>query len=396
MTKILFLGGHFPDEMIEQIIPNSKRYIQAAADVLQKSIIKSLRLYFQEISIVSLPFVGNYPFRYTKAIISSQQIEPNHYVVGFNNIVGINFISRYIQSKKFITRWAAKESGEKYIIVYSLIIPHLKAAIEAKAADPSIKVCVVIPDLPQYMSGKTNAIYRFLKNRSFTLIKKYLQQIDSSIVLTEYMIEALHLEKKNNLVIESIFDQSFSHFPVVEKKKKKAILYSGTLDKRYGVMDLVHAFGLIKQKDYELWICGDGDSREAIEEICQHDKRIIYKGKLPRNKVLELQTEAKVLVNPRSNDGEYTKYSFPSKIMEYFASGTPCIINKLDGIPNEYYNYCFVIDGNSHELLAAKMQEVCNMPDEELKQIGQKAYEFVKSSKNCTIQGQKIYHLLNQ
>ena len=38
-------------------------------------------------------------------------------------------------------------------------------------------------------------------------------------------------------------------------------------------------------------------------------------------------------VNPRQNNEEFTKYSFPSKTMEYLASGVPVVAYKLDGIP---------------------------------------------------------------
>ena len=41
-------------------------------------------------------------------------------------------------------------------------------------------------------------------------------------------------------------------------------------------------------------------------------------------------------MNPRSADAEYTKYSFPSKTIEYLATGVPVVMNRLPGIPEEY------------------------------------------------------------
>lgn len=58
-------------------------------------------------------------------------------------------------------------------------------------------------------------------------------------------------------------------------------------------------------------ICGIGDSEKAIREAAEKDFRISFLGQLPRSEVLEWQKQATVLVNPRQNNEEFTKYSFP-------------------------------------------------------------------------------------
>lgn len=98
-------------------------------------------------------------------------------------------------------------------------------------------------------------------------------------------------------------------------------------------MNLIDAFQQIKDPNYELRICGVGDSEDAIKAAAQKDERIHFWGKLPREQVLEWQSKATVLVNPRQNNEEFTKYSFPSKTMEYLSSGVPLVAYKLDGIP---------------------------------------------------------------
>ena len=35
--------------------------------------------------------------------------------------------------------------------------------------------------------------------------------------------------------------------------------YTGTLRKIFGIMNLVEAFKMVKDRDVELWICGSGD-----------------------------------------------------------------------------------------------------------------------------------------
>jgi hypothetical protein len=52
---------------------------------------------------------------------------------------------------------------------------------------------------------------------------------------------------------------------------------------------------------------------------------------------------ADVLVNPRPNNEEYTKYSFPSKNIEYLMTGKPVVGYMLDGMPPIYKEFMFVI-----------------------------------------------------
>ena len=183
---------------------------------------------------------------------------------------------------------------------------------------------------------------------------------------------------------------------VKEKSKTRIILYSGTLAKRYGVMNLVQAFMDMPDPACHLMICGDGDAKEEILLSARKDKRIIYKGLLPRYEILALQKQADLLVNPRTPEGEFTKYSFPSKTMEYLASGTPTLLYRLPGIPDEYFDYCFVLDDLRVEALRRKMDEILSLPYERLRLMGEKARKFVLEQKNPVRQCEKIFQLIQK
>src|SRR5690606_24382556 len=131
--------------------------------------------------------------------------------------------------------------------------------------------------------------------------------------------------------------------------------------KKYGIETLLKAFSFTSNPKYKLMICGDGDAKDLVYDYLHKDDRIKYLGKLPHDKTLLLQKNADLLVNPRTPKGEFTKFSFPSKTMEYLALGTPVLMYKLPGIPNEYFNYCYTIDDYSHEALANKINEILSL-----------------------------------
>lgn len=98
-------------------------------------------------------------------------------------------------------------------------------------------------------------------------------------------------------------------------------------------------------------------------------------------------------MNPRRNNEEFTKYSFPSKDIEYLSSGAPVAAYKLDGIPDEYDEYMIYVDGDGTEALRHQLQRVCAMSDEERRQAGMKGRRFVTERKNPAAQAGRILEL---
>jgi glycosyltransferase involved in cell wall biosynthesis len=172
------------------------------------------------------------------------------------------------------------------------------------------------------------------------------------------------------------------------------IVYTGTLNERYGVVNLVKAFMKINDDRFRLVICGLGDSEKIISEASLVDKRIIFKGQLRKDEIIKVQNSATILVNPRQNIEEFTKYSFPSKIMEYLATGKPVVAYKLDGMPDEYDNYIIYVPENSIEALTKTIYNVCTQPYEKLITFGASAKHWVVTEKNGITQTKKIIDMI--
>ena len=103
---------------------------------------------------------------------------------------------------------------------------------------------------------------------------------------------------------------------------------------------------------------------------------------------------ATLLVNPRPTNEEYVKYSFPSKTMEYMASGTPVLTTVLPGMPKEYYPYVNFIREESPQGIADALKTVLASSDDELFAQGCRAREFVLKERNNVVQAKKILAML--
>jgi glycosyltransferase involved in cell wall biosynthesis len=398
--KFTLLFGAFPIEQHNDIISNSITGVQFAANALQWSIIDGLEENNINIQLHNLPFIGSYPLRYKKLYYTGRDkcrtaYGTNYKSNKFLNLSLIKMYSRYAVAKNALFSDVVLNGDQNVILIYSVNSPFLRAAINFKNKNPKTIICLIVPDLPEYMSDSQNVFYKYLKRIDGVSINKFLVDIDCFVLLTDFMKDKLPILNKPYVVVEGIYNQNDD---IIQYSKKgdgiKQVMYTGTLAKRYGIMNLVNAFHNIQSENYRLLICGDGDSRKDIINLSNIDNRIKYLGNLDRKEVLKLQKESDLLVNPRTQEGDYTKYSFPSKTMEYLASGTPTLLYKLPGIPDEYYDYCYTINSFSVNEFTYRIEEVLNKPLEELVTIGNKARDFILEKKNPKTQCGRIIEMI--
>jgi len=406
MTEILFLGGLFPKETEDEIISKSIGNLQNAANNLQWELVKGLDENLStSVTIVNSLFIGSFPKRYKSFKIRtydfSFQLEHAKAInVGFTNLTGIKRFSRYYGVKTQLDKWIKeKKSSKKVVIAYAMTSIFTQLLEYAKKIDDKIITCLIVPDLPQYMnlSNKKNGLYNVLKNAEIGIIKKNMGFIDCYVVLTRHMVEYLDIAKPS-VVIEGVASNKVCT-PTVHydhsKNSSKMILYTGGLNERYGVLELVKNFRMLENDNCVLVLCGFGDAENKIREISEVDKRVVYKGLLKREEILALQKEATVLINPRPNNEEYTKFSFPSKIIEYMASGRPVVAFMLDGIPGEYREYFYEINPRKKNAIYETLKIIMETDEKELTQKGKEARDFVLNQKNRQIQVDKILSMIS-
>ncbi|MCI3936820.1 glycosyltransferase [Chryseobacterium aahli] len=385
--KINFIGGFFPEDQLSDYINSTKGDFHYAADSLQKSIISGLKINSIETKLITIPFLTNYPNN--SNIIVKGHKGSKYSSIPFINLKLIDSFSKSINLKKFIINEIPNKEDE-ILLIYGMFDYFLKGIPNTYKN----KISLIVPDLPAMMGGdmKKFHIKMYIKYVEY-MIKKNIHKVDSFVFISKYMKDMVDTKGKPWVVVEGIYNNQIN-VELPSKEESITILYTGTLAKRYGIIELINAFSLIENQDYKLWICGDGDGRENVENAAKKDARIKYFGIIPNNESLVLQRRATILVNPRQNNSEYTKYSFPSKTMEYLASGTPTIMYKLDGVPEEYCKYFFSPKDNSENSLKEKIIEIAVLKQEERDSFGKIAQNFIFENKNPQVQVEKIINMV--
>lgn len=398
MYDIIFLGSLFPYDEEKEIYENSIGNMQNAANLLQWDYVAGIEETLgYSIRIMTRMSVGTYPFKYRKPIIKTHVFHHregvNDLVIGFPNIPIIRqFIYPYV-ANSHLYKWAKDgNQNTKILIVYSYL--YSLSIIRLKKRYPKIRIILILLDLPSYTNlDHTNSkLYNIKKEIETKNLIKSLEYIDGFVSITEYMRDYLDpMHCLNSVVIEGMVRKR----KIVNKSiniNVFQIAYTGTLSEIYGIMDLVNAITSLPDENIRLVICGGGEAANKIKKIAEIDKRIDFRGIVSADEAFKIQCSSNLLVNPRRNNNEYTKFSFPSKLLQYMSSGCATLCCRLDGIPLEYDEYLIYIKEN--ENIADAILRVKKMSNIELESLGNRAALFVLNQKNNIEQTRKILRLI--
>jgi len=250
--------------------------------------------------------------------------------------------------------------------------------------------CVgIITDLPDMLSGGS-----FSKEMANFVIR----HCTDYVLLTEAMNDYIKNESKPYVILEGHSDISMKEkIPSMDKKTAvRTVFYAGGVSRQYGLADLTEGFLLADLPDTRLEIYGPGDYVKELQQIAEKDPRVFYGGMLLNTEIVAKEQEATLLVNPRPTHEDFVRYSFPSKTMEYMASGTPVLTTRLPGMPREYYPYVHFIEEESADGIAAALKEVLAASDEDLFRQGQAARDFVLDGRNNVVQAKKLLTMLEK
>ena len=258
-----------------------------------------------------------------------------------------------------------------------------------------IRAVAVVTDIPDLLvSGSQKCGF---KRKLFSnLVSGFMTNCDGYILLTEQMNERVNVRRKPYVIMEGLVDKNMITIPnVLEKKAPERILsYTGGIYEKYGIKKLIEAFMRLDAKDARLHIYGPGPMAEEMPNYIKQDNRIVYFGIVENKVVIQTQLEATLLINPRPSTEELTKYSFPSKNMEYMVSGTPVVTTPLPGMPKEYNPYVYLFDDESVDGIYQTLKNLLAKPKVELYEFGQRAKEFVLTYKSNLKQAERILDYL--
>jgi glycosyltransferase involved in cell wall biosynthesis len=168
------------------------------------------------------------------------------------------------------------------------------------------------------------------------------------------------------------------------------VVLAGTLGPHNGVQLALDAWALLPPVGYELIIAGTGGLADLVRERMNGDPRIVYRGFLGFEEVLELYRSADILLNLRLTHALSTRYFFPSKMMECMASGTPVVSTCTGHVEEEFGDFVYLLREETPEALAELLGRLASLTPEERSTVGRRARTYVLAHKTWDKQGEKL------
>lgn len=147
------------------------------------------------------------------------------------------------------------------------------------------------------------------------------------------------------------------HTYIRNKNNKYKILYTGSLEKYNGIKLMIDCMKYIKDNDIIMEIYGDGSLRSYVEDNSKRDSRIKYKGKVSRKEIQDAIKSSDILLNLRDTSSIVSKYAFPSKLIEYLASGIPVLSTDVID-DNQFHKAVFLLKEYNDKALADKILDI--------------------------------------
>ena len=313
----------------------------------------------------------------------------------FINLPVMHTVGVIVYTFFYVLFWGFKYRREKFIYTDVINTGLCVGALLASRIN-GLRIIGCMTDMPGLMvesstNMKEKSIYARISHR---INKNMISKFDAYIFLTQQMNEVINTKNRPYIIMEGLVDSEITPDNTNNPTNEVSFFYAGGLHKRYGLGMLVDAFHKLPYDNCRLVLYGSGPYVDELKEICSKDPRIEYRGLAPNEEVVEGEKKATILVNPRPTNEEFTQYSFPSKNMEYMASGRPLLTTKLPGMPKEYYDYVFLFEEESTDGYYKTLDRMINTQREELDQKGVEAQKWVLKNKNNIVQTKRIIDLV--
>ena len=335
-------------------------------------------------------------------------IYPGKIVTGNKNIIIRQFQYRYsiIVSLFYVIKNYIINKKATFVIYYG-VDPYVELTLLLFSKMFKLKIYKEESENPQLYFDK----YRFLPKWYMKFIymrivyKKYTGILVMTQILKKLFITNGIPENKILIVSQTVdikrFENCNLNFSIT--LPSDYIAYVGSLkQKKDGVLTLVKAFYdvSINFPKIHLVIAGEASHNE-IEDLMEIINRLKLEGKvhyIGSIKAIEIPTFfyfAKLLVSCRPYSLQ-SEYGFPTKVVEYLASGKP-LVTTLTGELTTYLQdnvNAFIANDENHENISTKIIEVLNNYDFAIK-VALKGKEIVSNKFNPGNQALLVINFFN-
>jgi len=318
--RILFLGNFLPREYENRFLT-----LSAAGNQYQNNLIKALR---KDNEVFSITYSGLPEVRLSED--EREELRRAGIVTCLPKVDGYYNFFNY----RAAIRKAAQNAD--CIITYNII--YLWFGLRRLIRNDKCKLILILADYtPPKEEHGWRKVYSWIMGRQFS-------KFDKVVLLSENSKSYIEDENKCEIINGCIDWSMFEKMRMPEQNEECIIAYTGFISKVTGIELLIKAFERMRNRKCKLIISGQIDDQEKdfLERACRNNPNIDYWGYVDKKSYIALLQKSDILVNPRDMSFRQNQYNFPSKILEYLASGRIIVSTKFSGYRKyeNFINFC--------------------------------------------------------
>ncbi len=329
---IFVIGSIFPENLDDYF---SEMYYKSKPDVSSlvygRKLLKGFKTLTAESELVvfSVPHVGLYPLQSKRNWVDFKTTDSIYRPIKYRSAFFLKHHSQFKYLKKALkTELATLPANlEVTFVVTEAYWPYLRAIKSLKNVRQKTRICVIVPDVPEFVgSPKRSLLLRLAKRVYVRQTYSLLDSVANSYILfSPAMAKNPHFGSKPHFV--SLGSSEMRQTKVSARLPKRAV-FIGKLEEMNCIKTILDAMGLIKDPGMELYIAGSGPLENKVSAAAQSDRRIHYLGFVNPDKAQSLLLSASCILCLRKPD-DFSAYSFPSKLTSALEIDCPVISYEL-------------------------------------------------------------------
>ena len=296
----------------------------------------------------------------------------------------------------YIKKWAKHYRTEQLdILVYNIYTPPIswlyKSAKRTKSRLFAILYDLGVPPKRLKLSRLTMLGYK----RMESLAHKYIPLLDGRIVINENIIDH-YAPGKDFILIDGGISNSIVKklFPIKETESGHLQLFcAGMLWDQNGTKLILSTMKKYPDLNAVVHFAGNGIDVPLIIEASKSDSRIKYEGMLNVDNLFKLYEKSDVLLNLRIE--EAIDYHFPSKLLEYMATGKLVLSTPIAHAQRDYKDLIIFLEEITPDGLYKKILEINSLGKEEFIKRGEITRRFMLEQRQWNSRTKEIINYIH-
>lgn len=236
-----------------------------------------------------------------------------------------------------------------------------------------------------------------LRRLDYRLQRWLIPRLDGLIVVADDIARDL-APGKRFLRVEGGVDREVVREPPAPPPPREAgelhCLFAGSLEEFNGIGLMLAAFRHLQGSPVALEVAGGGSLEAEVSAAAREGLAVKHLGVVGFDELWRRYGAADLLLNIRPTRSLSTRYFFPSKLMEYLASGTPVVSTCTGHVEDEFGEFVYLLREETPAALAALIRRVAAADPQERRAMGAKARAYVLAHKTWDAQAQRLARYL--